>query len=105
MENPLAPGRVHRRAGPRGSGAANALAAFMSRPQADAQIGDELYGAIVWCPSHVLSDEWRSLLSTERSIAGSSQSNLISVVADPVFNTQPGVVHEVGFVIGDQRQP
>ena len=28
-----------------------------------------------------------------------------SVVDDPVFNTQPGVVHKVRFVVGDQCHP
>ncbi len=30
------------------------------------------------------------------------QRDLISVVADPVFNTQPSVVHKVRFDVGDQ---
>ena len=33
------------------------------------------------------------------------QRGLISVVADPIFNTQPSLVHKVRFVIGDQRHP
>ena len=31
--------------------------------------------------------------------------DLISVVADPIFNTQPSIIHKVRFVVGDQCHP
>jgi len=36
---------------------------------------------------------------------GLDQRDLISVVADPIFNTQPSVIHKVRFVVGDQCHP